>query len=126
MPREFSRGQRIADLIRKELALIVQKELKDPRITMLTINEVKVSRDLSYADVYYTLLSDTESHLADEILSNASGFFRKMLSKVLDTRTTPRLRFHYDLSVENGRRLSSAIEDALAEDEKRQRNNNAE
>ncbi|MDH5737983.1 MAG: 30S ribosome-binding factor RbfA [Gammaproteobacteria bacterium] len=120
MPREFSRGQRIADLIQKELAVIVQKEMKDPRIGMLTINEVTVSRDLAFADVYYTLLSDTDHAAADELLENASGFFRSQLSRVLDTRITPRLRFHYDVSVENGRRLSSAIEQALAEDHRRQ------
>lgn len=119
MPREFSRGQRIGDLIQRELALLVQKELKDPRIGMLTINEVSVSRDLSYADVYYTLLPDENRKTAEETLEHASGFLRSRLSKVLDTRTTPRLRFHYDDSVGNGQKLSSAIDAALAEDSQR-------
>jgi len=120
MPREFSRGQRIADLIQKELSLIIQRELKDPRIGMLTLNEVKVSRDLSYADVYYTLLADKGREETAETLEKASGFLRSCLSKVLDTRSTPRLRFHYDESVENGRKLSSAIDAAIAEDVNRQ------
>lgn len=119
MPREFSRGQRIADLIQRELALLIQKELKDPRIGMLTINEVNLSRDLSFADVYFTLLQDGDKKTAEETLDHAAGFLRSQLAKVLNTRTTPRLRFHYDMSVGDGRRLSTAIDVALAEDARR-------
>lgn len=119
MPREFSRGQRIADLIQKELSLIIQRELKDPRIGMMTINEVKVSRDMAFADVYYTLLSGIKDNTTAEVLDKAGGFLRTQLSRVLDTRSTPKLRFHYDTSVEDGRRLSNVIQDALAADEKR-------
>ena len=54
MPREFSRGRRVADHIQKELAVLIQQEVKDPRLGLITINEVKVSRDLGFADVYFT------------------------------------------------------------------------
>lgn len=124
MPREFSRGQRIADLIQRELAILIQRELKDPRVGILTINEVKVSRDISFADVYFTLLSDNNDNnkeSAEEALNHASGFLRSQLARVLNTRTTPRLRFHFDDSVANGRKLSDAIEAALAEDAQRKR-----
>ncbi|MCH8040224.1 MAG: ribosome-binding factor A [Nitrospinae bacterium] len=56
MPREFSRGRRIADLIQRELAILIQREMKDPRLGMVTINDAKVSRDLAFADVYFTVL----------------------------------------------------------------------
>ncbi len=119
MPKEHSRGQRIGDLIQRELSLVIQKEMRDPRVGMLTINEVKVSRDLAYADVYYTLLQNDESAAPDEILNNAGGFMRSHLARVLTTRTVPKLRFHYDESVAHGQRLSSLIDKAVAEDEAR-------
>lgn len=52
MPKEFSRGRRVGDHIQRELATLIQREVKDPRVGMVTISEVKVSRDLAYADVY--------------------------------------------------------------------------
>ena len=125
MPKEHSRGQRIGDLIQRELALLIQKEMRDPRVGMLTINEVKVSRDLAYADVYYTLLQNDEraapeeSAASDTVLNNAGGFLRSHLARVLTTRTVPKLRFHYDQSIAHGQRLSSLIDKAVAEDEAR-------
>lgn len=118
MPKEFSRGRRIADLIQHELAILLQKEIKDPRIGMVTINEVKVSRDLSFADVYFTMLGSDDHKAATEALDNAAGFLRSELARVLTARTTPRLRFHYDNSVENGAKMSKAIHDALESDKK--------
>jgi len=118
VPREFSRGRRIADLIQHELAILIQTEIKDPRIGMVTLNEVKVSRDLSYADVYFTMLGQTDHESATEALSKAAGFLRSELAKVLTARTTPKLRFHYDDSVENGERMAKAIHDALESDRK--------
>ena len=116
MPRETSRGRKVADLIPRELALLIQREVKDPRIGMVTINEAKVSRDLSFSDVYFTVLPSDESEAVEEVLNEASGFLRSQLAKVLNTRTTPKLRFHYDNTIENGARLSKAIDDALADD----------
>ena len=117
MPREFSRGRRISDLIQRELASLIQMEIKDPRIGMVTVNEVKVSRDLAFGDVYFTMLPEENSKLGEEILNNAAGFLRSRLSKILSTRTTPRLRFHYDNTIENGARMSKAIADAVKRDE---------
>lgn len=119
MPKEHSRGQRIGDLIQRELALLIQREMRDPRVGMLTINEVKVSRDMAFADVYYTLLQSEEGAAPDEVLKKAGGFLRSHLAKVLSTRTVPKLRFHYDESVAYGQRLSSLIDKAVAEDEAR-------
>ena len=116
MPKEFSRGRRIADLIQHELAKLIQTEIKDPRIGMVTITEVKVSRDLSFADVYFTMLGEQDHKVAEKSLTNASGFLRSELARIMTARTTPRLRFHYDNSVENGARMSKAIADALERD----------
>ena len=116
MPREFSRGRRIADLIQRELAILIQREMKDPRLGMVTINDAKVSRDLAFADVYFTVLGGNDAQGAEEVLNNAGGFLRTQLSKIMSTRTTPQLRFHYDATIENGARISKVITDALAED----------
>ncbi|MBS9780378.1 MAG: ribosome-binding factor A, partial [Moraxellaceae bacterium] len=99
------RLQRLADQIQRELAVLIRDEINDPRLTgMVTISTVKVSPDLGYADVYVTILEPTldddmekschETSL--KILNKASGFLRTELSHTLKTRTTPRLRFHYD------------------------------
>jgi len=115
MPKEFSRGQRIADLIQRELSHLIQTELRDPRIGLVTVNEVKVSRDLAYADVYVTLLDRTSGEGNEEaiaFLEGASGFLRSLLAKALTTRTTPRLRFHYDESLVRGQRMSKLIDEA--------------
>ncbi len=116
MAREFSRGRRIADLIQRELAILIQREVKDPRIGMVTINEARVSRDLAFADVYFTVLPEIEASTAEELLNSAGGFLRSQLAKMMTTRTTPKLRFHYDHTTENGARMSRAIADALATD----------
>lgn len=133
MPREFSRGKRIADHIQKELAVLIQQEIKDPRVGLVTINEVKVSRDLAFADVYFTSFSsdtfrdkDTppdgqEVKVDDDsevILGNAAGFLRSRLAKSLSTRTTPKLRFHYDHTIELGAKMTQAIKHAIEGDEK--------
>lgn len=116
MPRESSRGRKVADLIQRELATLIQREIKDPRIGMVTINEAKVSRDLAFSDVYFTVLPADDVEDVEEVLNQASGFLRTQLAKVLNTRTTPKLRFHYDNTIENGARLSKAIDQALADD----------
>ena len=134
MPREFSRGRRVADHIQKELAVLIQQEVKDPRLGLITINEVKVSRDLGFADVYFTsftsnTFSANESIGEDaetegqnsispaEVLENAAGFLRSRLAKSLSTRTTPKLRFHYDHTIEQGAKMTLAIKKAIEGDE---------
>lgn len=116
MPREFSRGQKVGDLIQRELASLIQREVKDPRIGMVTINEANVSRDLAFADIYFTVLPAEDVTSVEEALNQAAGFLRSQLAKVLNTRTTPKLRFHYDATIENGARISRAIDAAIASD----------
>ena len=121
MPREFNRGTRVADLIQREVAQIIQRELEDPRVDLITINEVKVTRDLAYADIYFTVLPEENAENSQQVLNGASSFLRKQLSKALTTRTTPRLRFHYDQSVDRGARLSKVIDAAVSNDKLRSR-----
>lgn len=116
MPREFSRGQKVGDLIQRELASLIQREVKDPRIGMVTINEANVSRDLAFADIYFTVLPAEDVTSVEETLNQAAGFLRSQLAKVLNTRTTPKLRFHYDATIDNGARISRAIDAAIASD----------
>ena len=123
MPNQSSRGRKLGELIQKEIALLVQQEVKDPRIGMVTINEASVSRDLAFADIHFTVLPAEKTELVEHILNEASGFLRSELAKVLVTRTTPKLRFHYDCTIERGARMNKAIDKALLMDE-RQRNMN--
>ena len=121
MPREFNRGTRVADLIQREVAQIIQRELEDPRVGLITINEVKVTRDLAYADIYFTVLPEENAENSQQVLNGASSFLRKQLSKAIKIRTTPRLRFHYDQSVDRGARLSKVIDAAVSNDKLRSR-----
>jgi ribosome-binding factor A len=117
MPRTSNRLGRISDQLKQELALLIQNELRDPRIGMVSVLEVKISRDLAHADVFITVLG-AEPKEAVAALNNASGFLRSLLAKNLNLRVTPRLRFVFDESVERGRKLSSLIDEAVAQDAK--------
>lgn len=112
-----SRDLKVADFIRDELARIIQLEMRDPRVgSFVSVNEVKVSRDLSYADVYISSLQVDKDEEKDElvkVLGGAAGFFRSTLAKRHKMRTTPRLRFHYDQLIEQGPRLEKLIVTAM-------------
>ncbi|WP_120995903.1 30S ribosome-binding factor RbfA [Stutzerimonas urumqiensis] len=122
MAKDYSRTQRIGDQMQRELALLVQREIKDPRLGMVTITAVDVSRDLSHAQVYVTVLGredDTDAvELNLQILSEAAGYLRMLLGKTMKLRTVPQLRFRYDASVRRGAELSALIERAVLEDRK--------
>ncbi len=117
MPRTSNRLGRISDQLKQQLALLIQTELRDPRLGMVSVLDVKVSRDLAHADVFITVLN-AEPKEAVAALNNASGFLRSLLAKNLNLRVTPRLRFVFDESVERGRKLSSLIDEAVAQDAK--------
>ncbi|MBU2710582.1 30S ribosome-binding factor RbfA [Zooshikella harenae] len=119
MAKEFSRTQRIADQIQKELAVLIQLEIKDPRLGMVTVSSVEVSRDLAYANIYVTFLGKEDQVSNDEqvaVLNKAAGFLRSMLAKRLIARTTPQLRFSFDESIQRGQYLSKLIDDAVSKD----------
>lgn len=122
MPREFSRHQRVSSEIQKELAVLLQKGIKDPRVGFVTVNAVKVSRDLSVAKVYITVLGagkeETERNI--EVLTQASSFIRHELGRRMRMRTIPELRFVYDEAVERGIKLASLLEEIEREESRRE------
>jgi ribosome-binding factor A len=122
MPKEYGRDQRVADFVQRELATILQFEMKDPRVGMVSVNDVRVSSDLGYAEVYVSSLdardAEARAELVD-VLTGASGWLRSLIAKRAQMRTTPRLRFHWDEVTERSRALDELINKARAEDEAR-------
>jgi ribosome-binding factor A len=115
MPKDRSRPHRIAEQIRRELAELLQLEVKDPRVGMVTLTDVEVTPDYSHAKVYFTLLG--QGHPLEETvagLNRASGFLRSQLAHRMRLRIVPQLHFVFDSSVERGVQLSHLIEDAVA------------
>ena len=115
MPKDFSRTDRVAEQIQRELAELIRLEVKDPRVRMVTLTAVEVSADYSHAKVYYTAL-EGESKQLQQGLERASGFLRSQLAHAMKLRVIPQLHFAYDTSVERGARLSQLIDDAVASD----------
>ena len=122
MPAEFNRAQRLGEQIKRDLALLIQRELKDPRIGMVTVNFVELSKDLSYADVNVTVLvpGDVDEKIVESlaILNEASVFLRTELGRGLRVRKVPHLRFHYDDSLKRGARINELIHQALKSDQR--------
>jgi ribosome-binding factor A len=120
VPKTHSRKHRIAEQVQRELSEIIRLELKDPRVGMITITDVEVTRDYAYARVYFTQLGDASKAEETVIaLRHAAGFLRSQLAHRLALRTVPQLEFRYDQSVERGMRLSQLIETAVAQDTER-------
>ena len=120
MAQEYSRTQRVADQIQRELAVLIQREVKDPRVGMATVSAVEVSRDLSHAKVFVTILNGGEDQqgMTESVkaLNNASGFLRSQLGQRMKLRIVPTLRFHFDDSLSRGNYLSNLIDQARASD----------
>lgn len=116
MPKEFSRSQRMAEQVRRELAELVRDEIKDPRVNWVSFTAVKVSRDLSNAIVYFTALNDEDREPATEALNKAAGFLRHQLSHRIRSRIVPSLKFVYDVSIERGTSMESLIAKARSTD----------
>ena len=114
--QEFNRSDRIGAEIHRELALLVRDEAKDQRLAEVTIQEVRVTRDLSHAKVFFTVRDKDEADQFTEILGHAAGFLRRRLGQVMKLRTVPELHFVYDSSLEDGLRLSALIDKAVAND----------
>ncbi|MBW7982777.1 30S ribosome-binding factor RbfA [Enterobacillus tribolii] len=122
MAREFSRTQRVAQEMQKEIAIILQREVKDPRIGMVTVSGVEVSRDLAYAKVFVTFLNDNDPDAVKDglkALHDASGFVRMLLGKAMRLRVVPELTFSYDSSLVEGMRMSNLVSDVVKKDAER-------
>ncbi len=116
MPKDFPRALRVAEQIRREIAELLRSEVKDPRVGMVTISDVEVSRDLKHAKIYFTALGDQDLIDSSQAgLDSAVGFLRHELGKRLKVRTIPDLRFIYDYSLLQGERIDALIDAGLAE-----------
>lgn len=129
MAREFARTDRVGQEIQKEVAMIIQREVKDPRLGMVTVSAVEITRDLAYAKIFVTFFT-LEGQNVDksiEILNEAAGFIRTLLAKRIKARIMPELRFIYDQSMVEGVRMTTLVDKAVAEDQsKHQKENNSE
>ena len=110
MKRGQGRPQRIGDLIQRELSDLLAREVRDPRVGMVTLTSVDVSPDMSHAKVFFTLLDKSDLASVQEGLARAAGFLRSHLAKRVKLYSIPELRFQYDESIERADRLSRLID----------------
>ncbi|WP_386693276.1 MULTISPECIES: 30S ribosome-binding factor RbfA [unclassified Lonepinella] len=122
MSKDFKRADRVAQELQKEVAIILQREVKDPRIGMVTVSDVEVSRDLAYAKVFVTFLFDHDEVAIEQgmkALEKASPYIRSLLGKAMRLRIVPELRFEYDRSLVEGMRMSNLVTDVIRQDQAR-------
>lgn len=117
MAKDFARTDRIAEQIQRELAQLIRIEVKDPRVSKVTVTGVEVTNDHAHAKIYYTALQGDSPQL-QQGLERASGFLRSQLAHLIKLRITPQLHFVYDESIERGAHLSQLIDQAVASDRK--------
>lgn len=116
--KEFSRPQRMADQIQRELAHIIQHSVSDPRLGMVTLSGVQLSRDFVHAKVFITVLDDQHDGAQSvKVLNRAAGFLRHELARRTLLRVVPQLRFIYDPTVKHGNEMSALIDAAIAADQ---------
>ncbi|WP_145556532.1 30S ribosome-binding factor RbfA [Yersinia canariae] len=129
MAKEFSRSQRVSQEMQKEIALILQREIKDPRVGMATVSGIELSRDLAYAKVFVTFLNVLTDNAGPDTVKNgikalqdASGYIRTLLGKAMRLRIVPELTFAYDNSLIEGMRMSNLVTNVIKNDVERQVN----
>ena len=111
------RIERVNSLIRREISELIQHQIKDPRLgTLVSVTAVNTTSDLKYAKVFVSsICSQEEKQKILNVLTGASGFFRKELTRELKLRHIPELSFHWDDSIERGDRLSRLIDEVNSE-----------
>ena len=120
MPREFPRARRIEEQLKRLLSDLVRREVKDPRVGLITITSAEVSRDLTHAKIYFTPFAGSgDPAAALEALQHAAGFLRHQVRNQMRLLVAPELVFHIDDSVERSARLSELIHDAVESDRRR-------
>ena len=120
MPREYPRARRVEEQLKRLLAELVRREVKDPRVGLITITSAEVSKDLTHADVYFTPFAGIgDADVALEALRHAAGFLRIQIRNQMRLRVAPELVFHIDDSVERGAKLTELIHDAVESDRSR-------
>jgi ribosome-binding factor A len=114
---DFKRTDRIAQMIQRELALLIRNEVKDPRLPgLVTVSAAKVSKDLSHAKIYFTVFNGNPAE-AETVLNAASSYLRSALAKTSTLRTVPKLHFVHDISIEYAAKLGRLIDKVNPPDE---------
>jgi ribosome-binding factor A len=110
---EFDRTERIGAELRRELVEILREEVRDPRVARITLQEVRVTRDLAHAKVFFTCFPLDEGAEEQERLLNRklAGFLRRELARRIRLRTVPELHFVHDESIARGEHLSKLIDE---------------
>ena len=120
MPREYPRARRVEEQLKRLLSELVRREIKDPRIGLITITSAEVTRDLTHAKIYFTPFAGVgDAKAALEALRHAAGFLRIQVRNQMRLRVAPELDFHIDDSIERGARLTTLIHDAVESDRSR-------
>ncbi len=118
-PREFNRSERVAGQLRRDLARLIQQEIKDPAVGFVSLSDVEVTRDLAHAKVFITVFDPDKAQESLKALRRASAFLRHRLSQELRLRHVPELHFVHDDSVERGSHIDDLINKALKADKDR-------
>lgn len=123
MAKEFSRTRRIGQQLQQELAQVLMRDIKDPRVGMVTVNDVDVSRDLSYAKVFVTFFEDDPKQVEEKLaaLMTAAPYVRTLVAGRMKLRVMPELRFVYDSSLVEGMRMSNLVSKVIRADEDKQK-----
>ena len=110
-PFEFRRTDRINRALREELSGLIRREVRDPRVGVVTIVEVETSEDLRHAKVFYTVLETSPERRAEiqEGLDHAAPYLRRLLGKSLHLRRIPELAFHLDMAIEHGAQIEAVL-----------------
>jgi len=116
MPRDFKRSERVAGSLRRELAQLIQTEVKDPEVGFVSLSDVEVTRDLAHAKVFVTVFDPEKAAGSLKALNKAAGWLRRRLGQEMRIRSVPELHFQHDASVETGLHMDSLIEAAIAAD----------
>lgn len=110
--KTVNRGVRVADQLQRDLAEIIPRELRDPRLGFVTLTDVELTPDYAYATVYFSVLTGSAFD-SEEALNEAAGYLRNLIFKKMRIHTVPTLRFKHDQSVERGAEMNELIERAL-------------
>ena len=121
MAKEFGRADRVSQQIQREIAVILQREIKDPRVGMATVSDVELTRDLQHAKVFVTFFLNEEDNVEAgiKVLNDASGYIRILLGKAMKLRVVPEIRFVYDKTLVEGMRISNLITNTVRDDQLR-------
>ena len=123
MPKEFSRSERVSDAVQRELASLIRQHVRDPRVGMLSVTDVTVTRDLAIAKVYVAFVGERTSEEIKqglEALNGAAGYLRKLLASSIALRATPKLSFFYDETGQRSQHLDALIDLAISSDNSKQ------